>query len=139
MSWVLNMKHNILIIILIIFSGVCFSDENIDLSGGDLDKNIKKTLTLSPNFDKDKYIVTYSCMSAFVCAIIYDPKTDEHIGFPDMYEALITDMNIKFNVIFSRDSNKVCIDGTSGTDFTIEYKNKCYYLDRKKKELIAIN
>ena len=133
------MKIKCIFLAFILFSSFVASDENIDLSGGDLDKNIKKTLTLSPNFDKDKYIVTYSCMSAFVCAIIYDPKTDEHIGFPDMYEALITDMNIKFKVIFSRDSNKFCIDGTSGTDFTIEYKNKCYYLDRKKKELIAIN
>ncbi len=127
------------IIVCSIFSAFCLSDESIDLSGGDLDRNMKEILNTPPNFDGNKYIVTYSCMSAFVCAIIYDAKTDEHVGFPDMYEALITDMNIEFKVTFSRDSNKVCIDGTSGTDFTIEYKNKCYYLDSDKQKLIPID
>ncbi len=134
------MKIKCIFLAFILFPSFVVSDENRDLVGSDSDVKLEEQLKIGPNFDRDKYLIIYSCYGPYNCAFIFNPKKDIHIGFPDMYSVWPDeDTGVEFDINFSLNSDKICVSGVRGMDFEKIYNNKCYYLDSEKQKLIPID
>lgn len=135
------MKCNLLFLLLMVFSNILHA-ETINEKYADLDisnfsdsfvRSYNSIVKNGYNFNKNMYILEYSCGGGAVCLNIYDPTIKKIIDFPDNY-ILLRD-NKKFKAKYSLSSNTIYISGYSAYDLKY-YNNVGYeYINGELKDI----